>query len=83
MSLEVALIGNLFLMHIMQFIYKKLTNLFNEDDLRGWLGIDDYNKPFIFFLLQIKISDIYSKEWVIWFDFESLTFFLGLLELPC
>ena len=72
-------------MHIMQFIYKKLTNLFNEDDLRGWLGIDDYSKPFIFFyfLLQIKISDIYLKEWVLWFDFESLKFFLGLLELPC
>ena len=49
-SLEVALIGNLFLMHIMQFIYKKWTNLFNEDDLRGWLGIDDYSKPFIFFI---------------------------------
>ena len=38
---------------------------------------------FFFFLLQIKISDIYSKEWVLWFDFESLKFFLGLLELPC
>ena len=72
-------------MHIMQFIYKKWTNLFNKDDLRGWLGIDDYSKPFIFFyfLLQIKISDIYSKEWVMWFDFESPKFFLGLLELPC
>ena len=72
-------------MHIMQFIYKKWTNLFNEDDLRGWLGIDDYSKPFIFFFfkLQIKISDIYSKEWVMWFHFESPKFFLGLLELPC
>ena len=49
-SLEVALIGNLFSMHIMQFFYKKWTNLFNEDDLRGWLGIDDYSKPFIFFI---------------------------------
>jgi hypothetical protein len=30
----------------MQFIYEKWKNLFNEEDLRGWLGIEDYSKLF-------------------------------------
>jgi hypothetical protein len=35
-------------MYTMQFNYEKWPNLFNEENLRGWLvmGIEDYSKPF-------------------------------------
>jgi hypothetical protein len=39
------------------------------------MGIEDYSKPFTSdYILKKAIT--YSKEWVIWFDFESFNLFL-------
>ena len=74
-SLEVSLIGHSLYMYTMQFNCEKWTNLFHEENLRGWLGIEDYSKRFTSdYILKQAITC--SKEWVMWFDFERFNLFL-------
>ena len=55
-------------MSIVQFIYKNWTNLFNEKNFRGWLGIEDYSKPFMaaMFIAELEIRSPMMGTGFLW-----------------